>query len=33
MRINKKITVLFIMFLAVIFLLPDIALAQSGAGR
>jgi len=30
MRINKKITVLFIMFLAVIFLLPDIALAQSG---
>ena len=30
MRINKKITVLFIVFLAVIFLLPDAVLAQGG---
>ena len=29
MRINKKITVAFILFLAVIFLLPDVASAQS----
>ena len=29
MRINKKITVVFILFLAVIFLLPDVASAQS----
>lgn len=30
MQINKKITVLFIVFLAVIFLLPDAVLAQGG---